>query len=175
MSPATIRNFVITALIMCISTGGFIFMLFQIQSKEKVLQDQLLALNDELARGDSFSKLQKVAEESTTDRNQLDTYFLRQDSDSIDVLNLVESMAPKAKVALQTKGLQKITDKDTKTDWVEVSFVFSGQREDVEKFVAILERLPYLSYITSLTISAKSAASWEAQVTLRAYIYSYDT
>lgn len=159
---------------MALTAGAFLFMVYQIRDKEMVLQEQLDSLNEELARGDSFYKLQKVSEESASDRERLNKYFLHQDSDSIDVLNWFEAAAPKAHVALQVKNLQKISDKDTKSDWVEVSLAFSGERADVERFVAILEHLPYLSYITTLSMTARSSTNWEAQVTMRVYIYSYD-
>lgn len=174
MSATTIRNIILSTLIILLTAGAFIFMVYQIRDKEAVLQEQLDSLNEELARGDSFYKLQKVSEESSSDRERLNKYFLHQDSDSIDVLNWFESAAPKAHVVLQVKNLQKITDKDTKTDWVEIALAFSGERADVERFVAILEHLPYLSYITTVSMSARSSTNWEAQVTMRVYIYSYD-
>jgi hypothetical protein len=173
MSKTTIRNLILASLSLLIAIGGFSFIVFKINSKEQELQSQFKTLNDENVRENSFHKLQKTAEESVTDRDRLAKYFLKQESDSIDVLNWVESMAPKARVTLQTKSLQKVSDKDTKTDWIEVAFVFSGEQKDVERFVGILERLPYLSYITSLSLNGRSSGDWQALVTLRVYIFNY--
>ena len=174
MSKSTIRNFILSTLCLLCAIGGFSFMVWEVGDKEQVLQVQLQTLNEEIARQNSFYKLQKLAEESSSDRDHLATYFLKEESDSIDVLNWIEGMAPQAHVNLQTKNLQKITDKDAKTDWIEVSFSFSGEQENVERFVAVLERLPYLSYVTSLSMSAQSSDNWEALVTLRVYIFNHD-
>lgn len=173
MNKVTIRNLILSSLCLLLAIGSFSFVVFQVKNKEQDLQNQFQTLNDENLRETSFHKLQKTAEDSISDRNLLTTYFLKQESDSIDVLNWIEGTAPKANVKLQTKSLQKITDKDTKADWIEVSFVFSGEQKNVERFVATLERLPYLSYITSLTMSARSSNDWEALVTLRVYIFNY--
>jgi hypothetical protein len=173
MNKATFRNLILASLGVLLAAGGFSFMVFKINSKEQELQGQVQALNDETVRENAFYKLQKTAEESVADRDRLAKYFLKQESDSIDVLNWVEGMAPRARVELQTKSLQKVSDKDTKTDWIEVSFAFTGEQHDVERFVSVLERLPYLSYITSLSLTGRPGENWQALVTLRVYIFNY--
>jgi hypothetical protein len=70
--------------------------------------------------------------------------------------------------------LQKVFEKETKKEWIEVSFTFSGQQADVERFIEILERLPYLSYITTLDYAAPSLDNWEANITMRIFIFGYD-
>jgi hypothetical protein len=173
MNKISLRNLILSSLVLLVAVGGFSFMVFKINSKEQELQNQFQTLNDENVRENSFHKLQKTAEMSTSDREDLAKYFLKQESDSIDVLNWIEGAAPKARVNLQTKSLQKVSDKETKADWIEVSFVFTGEQHDVERFVGILERLPYLSYITSLSLSGRSSGDWQALVTLRVYIFNY--
>lgn len=174
MTRSTIRNLIISSLCLLAAAGGFAYMVYHLHAKEYLLQTQLGTLNQELAREDSFYKLQHQAEESATDRDLLRAHFLGQESESIDVLNWIEATAPKAHVFIETKGLQKITEKETQTDWIEASFAVSGERADVERFVAVLERLPYLSYITSLSLNARASNNWEALLTLRVYSVTYD-
>lgn len=174
MSRSTIRTLILSMLSLLIAVGSYTGMAYVVHKKERTLQEQLSTLNDELAREDSFYKLQRLFDDSKQDRELLRSHFLGQESDSIDVLNWIEDAAPKAGVNLETKGLQKITEKDTKNELIEASFSFSGRREDVERFASILEKLPYLSYITSLSLTARSSDNWEALVTLRVYIYPYD-
>ena len=174
MTRATIRNLILSSLCLLAAAGGFVYMVYHLHAKERLLQTQLGTLNQELAREDSFYKLQHQAEESAADRELLKAHFLGQESESIDVLNWIEETAPKANVFIETKGLQKITEKETQTDWIEASFAISGERADVERFVAVLERLPYLSYVTSLSLNARASDNWEALVTLRVYTLKYD-
>ena len=174
MNTATIRNLILASLSLLVVVGCFSFAVIKIKNKEGELRGQFQTLNEENLRENSFYQLQKTAEESKKDREQLATYFLKQESDSINVLNWIEGMAPKANVLLETKSLQKVTDKETKTNWIEVAFIFSGEQDNVERFVGILERLPYLSYITSFSMKAREVGDWEAAVTLRIYLFKYD-
>lgn len=176
MHTATIRNFILSFLALVLVAGCFSYGVVIIKRKEQELKTQHQTLSEENLRENSFYKLQKTAEESETDRNVLDTYFIKQESDSINVLNWIEATAPKANVRLDTEStsLNKISEKETKTNWIEIKLIFSGERNNVERFVGILERLPYLSYITSLSMGARAIGDWEASVTLRIYLSSYD-
>ena len=173
MSRTTLSTLTFSLVCLAVVVAGFAFMLYKVHSKELILQTQLNTLSEVTRREDSFYKLQRLAEESKGDRELLSTHFVKQESDSITVLNWIEGLAPQAGVYLETKGLQKITEAETNTDWIEASFTFSGERAEVERFIAILERLPYLSYITSVSQTARSSNNWEAKVTLRVYLFTY--
>ena len=174
MGRTTLRHLIISSLTMLAGIGLLSVMVYVVFQKEQLLQEQRLAVHKELLQEDTLRKLQHTAENSKADRDTLTHYFIHKESDSIDVLTLVEGMAPKAGIALETKGLQKVTDKDTKTDWIEINFDFSGKRPDVERFMAILERLPYLSYVTSVNLNQQNPDYWRALVTLRVYISNHD-
>lgn len=174
MTSATIRNFVIALLVLLLSLGGFGYMVFQIDKKSDLLKDQLTSIELENKRESDFYRLQKTSEESAEDRKTIETYFLPQSSDSIDFLNRVEQLAPQSGVTLKTDGLEEASDKKTKQKWIEAKFSFSGTQENVENFINILETAPYLSQVTSVTLNARSLDNWEAKVTMRVFILSYE-
>jgi hypothetical protein len=174
MGRTTIRHIIISFIALVIGTGILSVMVYVVHKKELVLQEQRIAVHKQLQQEEAFRKLERLADASKADRDSLSQYFLHKESDSIDVLTLVEGMAPKAGVTLETKGLQKVSDKDTKTDWIEISFDFSGKHADVERFLAILERLPYLSYMTSVNLNQQDIDYWRAVVTMRVYISNHD-
>jgi hypothetical protein len=173
MGRSTLKHLAI-AFVTFLGAGAVLgAMSYVVIQKEQALQDQRIAVHKQMQQEEAFKKLQRLADESKGDRATLDSYFIHKESDSIDVLTLVEGLAPKAGIHLETKSLQKVTDKDTKTDWIEISFDLSGSRADVERFLSVLEHLPYLSYMTSSLLNQRSGDGWQALVTLRVYIANY--
>ncbi|HEY0964600.1 MAG TPA: hypothetical protein VGE31_02280 [Candidatus Paceibacterota bacterium] len=150
------------------------YMLFQIEAKGRQLKEQIKTLNEERGQEDAFYKLQRTAEESAGDRALLGGHFLREESDTIDLLTRIESLAPKMGVVHKIDGLQKVSDKTKTTNWIEISISFSGNEEQVDNFVKMLENLPYLLKITSLNLSAQTSTLWNARVTMRVYVLNYD-
>lgn len=171
MSKATSRNLIIVSVAVLLASGVFVYAGYFLKSKEQTLQNQLTALQKEQQQESLYFKLEKLAIDSAPKRELLRAPLLDQESESIEVLTWIEELAPKIGVSLETKNLVKVTDKETKTDWIEVSFAFSGTQEDVERFVKILEHIPYLSYLTTLSMSARSSTNWEANTTLRILLF----
>lgn len=174
MTSVSVRNFVIALLVLLLSLGGFGYMLFEIDQKSNLLREQLTSIELENKRESDFYRLQKTSEESAQDRQTVEQYFLPQSSDSIDFLNRVEQLAPQSRVTLKTDGLEEASDEKTKQKWIEAKFSFSGTQENVENFIHILETAPYLSRVTSVTLNARSLDNWEAKVTMRVFILSYE-
>lgn len=174
MSKITIRNLIIASTVLLLTTGVFVFMIFQIQAQGRLLVENTKTLNAERLQEDSFYKLQKVADESAGDRGKMVSYFLQEEGDTINFLNQIETLAPQVGVVLKTDSLEKSTDKATGASWVDVSISFSGEEKQVQIFIRVLERLPYLLKITSLDLGAQSNSLWEAKVKLRVFVLTYD-
>ncbi len=170
MSRLTIRHLVASALLLIVSVSMCALAVYKIIADGEMLKGQVTVLATEQAQENSYYRLQKINEDSKNERARLGTYFLKQSSDSIDFLNKVEELAPQAGVSLTTETLQDIADKKTGTKWIEVEFSFSGTQADVERFVRILERLPYYSQISSASLRARSLNNWQADVTMRVFL-----
>lgn len=174
MSKKTIRNLVISILILLVSAGVFLYMLFGVEAKGELLQTQVVALQTKQAQENSYFKLQRIFEESSADRDTISQYFFEQESDSIDFLNSVEALAPKVGVTLKTESLEQQVDKKTKDSWILVTFQFTGPYKNVTDFIKILENLQYESEITKVQLATLDDASWEARTTIKINVYSYD-
>jgi UDP-glucose 6-dehydrogenase len=148
-------------------------MLLEVEQKGMVLQDQLIAIEVENKRESDFYNLQKKSEESTTERRAIETYFLSQSSASIDFLNQIEQLAPRAGVDLVTESLKEASDKKTKQKWVEAEFSFSGSRKNVDQFIEVLETVPFRSQVTAVSLSSQ-ANVWDAKVSMRVDILNYE-
>ena len=144
MSKITIRNLIISCTLLGLALGVFVFMIFQTQAQGKLLVEHIQTLNTEQQQVDSYYKLQKVSDESKVDREKIISYFLREEGDTIDFLNQIETLAPQVGVVLKTDSLEKSTDKATGASGIDVSLSFSGEEKRVQTFIKVLERLPYL-------------------------------
>lgn len=174
MSPSTKRTVFIAALLIVAAITTFGFIAYQVISQGHELTDQLAMLEEQRAQEASYLKLQRLAKDTTEDREKLQSFFLRQESDSIDFLNLVETISPEAGVALETNGLEVLKEKNSDEEWIQASFSFSGSRENVQNFVQVLETLPYVLRLTGLDMTARSTTIWQAKVTLQVRVLTYD-
>lgn len=174
MSGGTKKNIVVASVLVVIAAAVFGFMFYQISVQGTTLGTQVTALREEQAQEANYLRLQRIAEESVADREELRSYFLTRESDSIDFLNMVESIAPQSGVTLRTSGLETISDPVDKSNWIQVTFAFSGSRSSVQNFIETLENVPYVSKLMSVDISARSSTDWHANVVMRVRILGYD-
>jgi hypothetical protein len=170
MSRNTIKHLLISSGCLLLSAGIVFFAVFTIHKEEGTLATQVSVLAEEQSQENTHYRLKKIFEETTVERNQISKYFLRQGSDSIDFLNKVEAIAPQAGVSLRTDSLEEFSDKKTGAKWIIVKFSFSGDQRDTERFVTILEQLPYFSQVTQVTTQSKAPEGWEATVSMRVFL-----
>lgn len=174
MSKTTIRNLIISSIFLLVTATAFVFVLYITERENSILTEQLIALEKKRAQESQHLKLKRIAVESEADRELLGGYFLSQESDSIDFLNKVESLAPQFDITLKTDSLKKDTDKRTKEEWLTAQFSFNGTYQNVSDFVQILENLPYIAEVTQVSLEAGSENDWAATVNMRINLYTYD-
>ena len=174
MTRSSVRNFIIALLTLIVSLGALAFMIIEIEKMSGVLQAQLTSIEAENKRESAFYTLQKTSEESASDRADIEKYFLSKSSDSIDFLNRVEQLAPQKGVTLETEALEESADPKTKLKYIEAKFIFSGTEKGVEEFIEILEVLPYVASLTSVSVNEQALDRWQAKVTMRVFIINYE-
>ena len=173
MRKTTVRNTMISILLVVCAGVVFGFMVYQVLAQGSQLDSQIESLQADRARELLYYKLQRISEESTTEREQLKSHYLIKESDSIDFLNLVEGLAPEVGVIIKTNALEFITEED-KTKWIKVSFSFTGSRERVQNFIQVLEKLPYVLQLTKTDMKVLSNTEWSADVTMKVQVLTYD-
>lgn len=174
MSKNTKKNLILSLLLLVLAAAALIYMLTVVDAKSQQLKDSLEVIAERQAQESSQLRLQRTAEESAADREKLANYFFRQEGDSIYFLNLVETYARKMNVHYETKDLEPITDPKTNAALVAINFTYSGTYKDVTTFTQVLENLPYVSEIQSLSLQARSSTDWLATATMLVNMYTYD-
>ncbi len=170
MSKKTIRTIIFATVLLLISILVFGFMVFQIIRQGDKLNIQLDTLASERAQESSYFQLIRIGEESAKDRLKIQDYFLKEESDSIDFLNLIEGLARQSGVSLKTDSLGTVTSPKDNSTWITVSVSFSGSRERVQNFVRLFETLPYVIRLTSFEMGSLSSTEWNARVSMEVMI-----
>lgn len=174
MSPSTKRTMVIAVLLIALASMVFGVIAYQVVAQGKRLTEQMATVAAQRAQEVAYNRLVGQAEDTADEREQLRGFFLQRDDDSVDLLNEVETIAPLAGVELETNQLDVIKDKSSNSEWIQVTFSFTGSRVNVQNFIQVLETLPYVLRLTGLDMSALPNGSWQARVTLQVRVLAYD-
>lgn len=174
MSHSTKKTLTIAIILIVLAMSVFGVMVYQVKAQGERLTEQIAILAAHNTQKASYDRLEQITNDSQADRAEIQSYFLQKESDSIDFLNHVESLALTAGVALETDSLKDITEKGG-AKWIQATFSFSGNRENVENFIRILETLPYVARVTNIEMGAQSSVLWNAVVVMQVQVLSYDT
>ena len=138
-----------------------------------VLSDQVAAIAIDQSQQAMFVRLQKLEQETEGDRMQLRSYFLEsQSDDSIDFLNYIEQAAEDRGLTIETINPTEVERADQK--YLSVGYDISGSLTQVERFIELLETIPYVSQVMSVQLNQKSSMSWQANVMIDVAILTYE-
>lgn len=169
MSKGTKRTMLVAIILSFISMAIFGLVFYQARTQGERLTEQIETIKEQETQKASYQHLVMLAEQTEADRKEIEQHFLRQNSDSIDLLNRIESMAPEMGVVLKTESLDTIEEKGNNviSPWIKAKFSFSGTRHNVQNFIHVLESLPYVLRVTEIETQAQSTTLWQASVTIQ--------
>ncbi len=173
MTPRTRNNFIAALVFALIASGGLGYVLFTVTQNDHRLTDQITSLVAQNEQADALFRLQRLAQESVDKRAELESYFLLRESDSIAFLTEVETLAPQIGLTLETESLQQISVDETK--WIQFTFAINGERDNVERFVELLEIVPYVSRVQQVQLMENTDGSWSGTVVIQVQLLSYDS
>lgn len=173
MSKSTLRIAIAAVLLIIGAILVFGLMAAQVNREGKLLTEQIDVIAAQQSKESVYLRMQRMAEDSVGERETLRNYFLQGEGDSVDLLNHIDSLAYQTGLSLKTQGLD-ITTVDT-SKWIEATFSIAGSREQVFRFVKILETMPYVHRLTKLSMKTVSSSEWEADVTIQVQVLEYGT
>ncbi len=118
---------------------------------------RLSTIEEAQQRQQAYGELTRLVNETQADREELLSYVLTEDK-TIDFLTSIEKAAVRNSVELTTESLRKVENKG-RFDTLQVSFTFSGDKQDVQTMLRMLETLPYHSTVTQLSLQLKDASA----------------
>ncbi len=125
MKSKTAQNLLLASILLVVTAGGALSLLWFISKNSVLLTEQLDALKEQNQQEASLLRLQRLANETESDREQLKNYFLLRESDSITFLSKIETLAPELGLLLETEELKQLEAED-KASWIQASFSVSG-------------------------------------------------
>ncbi len=166
MNPRTKKIFILALVLLATAIAALVLLVIQINTKGEKLEEYTTALTEKNAQEAAFIRVTRLVQETETERATLAKAFFTDESDSISFLGDIESFAASVGLTLKTEGLDKITETDSTLEYITMTFVYSGEREQVLNFTKYLENVPYHSKVDAHTFSKGPTGLWEGSLTL---------
>lgn len=174
MTKGTKSIVVVAITLSLVALAVFVVLWLQLSDTREQLSEQIASLQTERQQEEDRVQLQRTANETADEREMLAGYFLAKESESIDFLNYIESVAPQAGVQLSTTDLQVVEGESETVDWLQVNFKYDGTREAVLRFTEVLETAPYISSLESVNMRSLSSDTWTASVVMKVQLMRYE-
>lgn len=166
LNTQTKRIFVFSLLVLVCTIGVFGFLVYKINTQGKQVENYLAIIKEKTAQENSFIRVKKLIQETEESRKIIDSVFFKDESESISFLGDIEKLAESSGLKLTTEGLDKVTSPDKVTEYVKMTFVYDGQREDVLNFTKLMENIPYHSWVENLELLKIVNHTWQGKLTL---------
>lgn len=111
-------------------------------------------------------RISRLVQETETKRASVEKAFFKDESDSIAFLGEVESLAESINLELETADLNKVTDPKDASEYITMTFTYTGTEGLVREFTRLLENVPYHAWVNALSLRKSSNGLWEGQLTL---------
>lgn len=170
MKRQRLKTISITASIFVVAVAAASLFVYEITEQSRTLRQQVTTLQKDQAQQAQLAQLKKLITETEQDRTKLRTHYLASQSDSIDFLNYIERLAQTQSVLLETKGATEVERGSQQR--LLVQYNLSGTRLQLERFIQLLENVPYVSEVTEVTLQSRSEPTWQAAVTMEVVILS---
>ena len=166
MNATTKKILLLSLSILLLSAGSCLYFVYKINDQGTKLDEYIKALDEKRAQEASFIRISKLVSETEDEREAVSSAFFSDEGDSITFLGDLESFASAIGLDLKTENLNKITGADKKTEYITMTFVYSGNKEQILDFNQLLENIPYHSLVNSLSIRKNGDDTWESSLTL---------
>jgi hypothetical protein len=171
MTKTTLRNLILSLTLFVVVSGAVGFFFFQLLKTTGTLEEQILALAEQDQQKEALLRLQREAQSSEIQRAELESFFLFQDDAVSDFLDIIEVAAPQQGLSLEIEDLANITADGR--DWVEVFMRIEGSRSELERFIRLLDSVPFVSRLTSVSLNNSRGDIWTAHIQIQIQLLTY--
>lgn len=173
MNTPTKRLAILAAILFVVAVAAIGLFVREINIQSAILSEQIEAIQVDRAQQAVFTRVQRTYAETTNTRQELQSYYLQSQSDSIDFLNFIDERAQASGVELNTNTPTEI-EEDGVT-YLSVGYELTGSLNRLENFIQQLENLPYVSQLENLSLSQQSGSTWRATVVITVNVLNYET
>lgn len=164
MNTHTKHIFILSLILLAGAFAVCGLLIHEINTKGEKLEAYAAALTEKNAEETAFIRVNRLVQDTEEERAALNRAFFSDEGDSVSFLGDIESFADSVGLDLTTEGLDKIT-KDG-SEYITMTFVYSGDERQVFSFTKYLENLPYHSSITAHSFTRGTGGLWDGSVTI---------
>lgn len=169
ITPATKRLFIFSLLAVIIFTAALAYILFTTDKQGRVLDESVKSIQEGERRQEAEQRTKRTFDDSKDDRAQLKAAVFADANDSIlSFVSNLETFATRVGVefTVVSFGTETAIKNVTGVKEMKLQFSYKGTNDDVINFSRLLESVPYVSRLDSLTITSGGPDLWQAQVTM---------
>lgn len=165
---STILLSVLLAIALVASFVAIVYWNKQIWSFAEYVRDQRQVLRNEQAAVQFLSNVDKEIKQVHEYSDFFDGFYVNKDS----ILSFIQKLETVARASNTKMQIQNVTPGETVADkynYVNVTLQSTGSWESVQKFIALIERMPYFVSIKVLNLSVgggEGATTWNASMTI---------
>ena len=172
MKQARRKRIVITSLVFVAAVAATVVFVREIIAQSALLEEHVTTLDNDQAQQTQLAQLKRSIAESEADRTRLTSFYLQTQSDSIDFLNYIEALASEQAITLTTTAVgEELRDQ---RQLLTVQYEIVGSQAAVERFVQLLETIPFVSTVTSVRF-AGGGGSWQASVIIEVIVLDHES
>lgn len=134
----------------------------EIRQQAALLESQLEALTKDQEGEQQLIAVKKLINDTRIERERVASYYLQSTSDSIVFLNYIEQLAQDSNLDLET--VRAVDTEQNEQTVLQVTYRIQGSLAPVEQFIMVLETIPYVSEVVSVTLEQQSGLLWQADV-----------
>ena len=165
MGTKTKKIFIISLIVALISIGVLAFFLYEIQKQGVRLEEQIAILTESNTKESAHLRLNRLVQETESERTELATSFFKDEGDSIMFLGEIETLASALGISLKTQELDKVIDTE-KRESIRMTFSYEGTKDTVFTFSKLMEVTPYHSEVESLSLLKLTNGNWQGTLTI---------
>lgn len=171
MNKKSTTFLIISLVCFFVTVGIFSYILYDVSNQSVRLAESRQLISEHIAKEAAYNSVQNLLTSTKDDREQIKNLFI-EEKDTITFISNIEQDAKIVGVALTTNELS-ITPSGIDLTGVAtpglltVGFSFSGSREAVEEFLALLENIPYHKKLTDVSFVKTDTDLWKASVTMQ--------
>lgn len=166
MGKKTKNILILSIIIFIFSIGTCLFLFLEINNKGVALENQMAILAENNNKESIYLNLRRTINETEEERKSISDKFFTDENEVISFLGEIESLAPEMGLDLKTQDLDRVSDKEKKSEYLKIVFTYKGNKTNVTNFVKLMENIPYHSYINDLSLKKISDGSWEGRLTI---------
>ena len=166
------QSFLTLAFFCFLIVTGIFFSMWYVVNRQGIHFDEARrAIAEYTVKEASYTKVQGLLASTHSDRALVDSFFI-EEKNVITFISDMEKNAALLGVKLTTNELATLP-KSVDLAGVAipgvlvVGFDFTGTKPAVQKFISLLENIPYQNTITDLSLTNVDATTWKADSTLK--------